>query len=78
MPLGEREMNESLLYLVRVWRHPGDFRASVRSVVDQEIHMFTEPHALAHYFATPGSEPPCSATLPGSAPRRPKPPPDSP
>jgi hypothetical protein len=50
----EHDMDEGSLYLVRVWRYPGDFRASVRSVSDERLHLFTAPDDLARYFAQTG------------------------
>lgn len=47
----ERDMDEGSIYLVRVWRRPGEFRASVRSVADEHLHLFTAPEDLARYFA---------------------------
>jgi len=54
-------MEDGSLYLVRVWRHPGEFRASVRSVSDEHLRLFTAPDDLARYFAETGvaeTEPP--------------------
>lgn len=47
----ERDMDEGSIYLVRVWRRPGEFRASVRSVADEDLHLFSAPEDLARYFA---------------------------
>jgi hypothetical protein len=49
-------MDESDLYLVRVWRGSARFRAWARRVDEESAHLFTAPDELARYLT-----PPCDA-----------------
>jgi hypothetical protein len=43
------------LYLVRIWRSPGAFRATVRRVDEDELHCLHSAQELAEFLATPRS-----------------------
>lgn len=44
-------MDDTRLYLVRVWQQASQFRASVRAADDDEAQLFTAPDALGAFFA---------------------------
>jgi hypothetical protein len=50
---------DTQLFLVRVWQHLAQFRASVRGVDEEEPHLFTEPaqvtEFLVHTLVSPAS-----------------------
>ncbi len=48
-------MGDAQLFLVRVWQHLNQFRASVRAVDDEDPRLFTEPAQVAAYLAVAGS-----------------------
>ncbi|CAG1004719.1 hypothetical protein BURK2_03314 [Burkholderiales bacterium] len=64
-------MNEPRLFLVRVWQHLSQFRASVRGVDDSEPQLFDEPARLGEFFrqasvelprsTSPSDKPPANA-----------------
>ena len=43
-------MNEAQLFTVRVWRQSEQFRASVRAVGEERVHLFTAPTPLAAFL----------------------------
>ncbi len=43
-------MNEAQLFTVRVWRQSEQFRASVRAVGEERVHLFTAPATLAAFL----------------------------
>jgi hypothetical protein len=43
-------MNEAQLFTVRVWRQSEQFRASVRAVGEERVHLFTAPAPLAAFL----------------------------
>lgn len=43
-------MGEVQLFVIRVWRHLSQFRASVRSVEEEEPHLFTAPEEVGEYL----------------------------
>ena len=43
-------MNEAQLFTVRVWRQSEQFRASVRAVGEEHVHLFTAPAPLAAFL----------------------------
>lgn len=43
-------MGEVQVFLVRVWQHLGQFRASVRPVGQDEVWLFVEPQQLGEYL----------------------------
>lgn len=47
-------MDEARLFMVRVWHGAQDFRASVRRVEDDRVHMFHAVDDLARFFAHGG------------------------
>lgn len=56
-------MRETQLFLVRVWQHHSEFRASVRAVDDGEPRLFTEPVQVGEFLraasalsAAPGAQ----------------------
>ena len=51
-------MDEADLYLVRVWHEAPGFRASVRRVDDERVHLFGDAEQLARFLALPVSDPP--------------------
>jgi hypothetical protein len=51
-------MDDSDLYLVRVWRGSVRFRASARRVDEESAHLFTAADELARYLAPASIEPP--------------------
>jgi hypothetical protein len=61
-------MDDTTLFLVRVWRHGrAGFRASARRVDEEDAHLFAEADALARYLAdsSPLDNPPaCPAIAP--------------
>ncbi len=59
-------MDEARLFMVRVWRGAAHFRASVRSVDEDRLHLFADADELARFLARelpPGS--PAPGTTPG-------------
>jgi hypothetical protein len=46
-------MDDSELYLVRVWRGGTRFRASARRVDEESAHLFSAPDELARYLTPP-------------------------
>jgi hypothetical protein len=46
-------MDDSDLYLVRVWRSSARFRASARRVDEESAHLFIAPDELARYLTLP-------------------------
>lgn len=57
-------MDETRLFLVRVWQRPSTFRASVRDLDHSEPRLFTDAHQLGdflHAASTPGSAAPGDA-----------------
>jgi hypothetical protein len=45
-------MDETRLYLVRIWHGQQRFRASVRRVDDETRHVFDTPEAVAGYLSS--------------------------
>lgn len=43
-------MSETQLFLIRVWQHLGQFRASVRWVGAEAPCLFTEPEAVGEFL----------------------------
>lgn len=43
-------MNEAQLFTVRVWCQSEQFRASVRAVGEERVHLFTAPAPLASFL----------------------------
>ncbi len=43
-------MGDTQLFLVRVWQHLNQFRASVRGVDDDEPRLFSEPEQLGEFL----------------------------
>lgn len=43
-------MGEVQLFVVRVWRHLSQFRASVRAAGDDEARLFREPAQVADFL----------------------------
>lgn len=43
-------MGDTQLFLLRVWQHLGQFRASVRGVVEEEPRLFTEAGQLTEFL----------------------------
>jgi len=65
------------LYLVRIWRGPGDFRATARRVDGEVLHCLHSPQELAAFLAEAAQdgadaelaiEPPPAGKRPGNAP----------
>jgi hypothetical protein len=50
-------MDDSDLFLVRVWRGSARFRASARRVDEESAHLFTAPDELARYLMLPCDDP---------------------
>jgi hypothetical protein len=46
-------MDESDLYLVRVWRATPQFRATARRVEDDATQLFAAPSELIHFLSRP-------------------------
>jgi len=47
------------VYTLRVWRHGAQFRAVLRAVGEERLHLFNEPQRLGEFLAcAPGPEPP--------------------
>jgi len=59
-------MDDSELYLVRIWRGGTRFRASARRVDEDSAHLFTAPEDLTRYLAPP-PDPPTSGPRPDTA-----------
>ncbi len=49
------------VYTLRVWRHGAQFRAVLRAVGDEQLHLFTEPQRVAEFLATAPATPPAPA-----------------
>lgn len=50
-------MSEKQLFLVRVWQHLSQFRASVRSVDDDEPRLFTHPQQVGEFLSAASAPP---------------------
>jgi len=62
-------MGEVQVFLVRVWQHLGQFRASVRLVGQDEVWLFVEPQQLTeHLRAASTAGPAASFGQPSSEP----------
>jgi hypothetical protein len=57
----EQPMDEPSLYLVRVWRQPERFRASVRRADEERSRWFTAPAAVAAFLADGDAAAPAGA-----------------
>jgi len=44
-------MDDTHLYLVRIWRGAQRFRATVRRVEDEALHVFYTPESVAGYLS---------------------------
>ncbi len=51
-------MIDPVVYLVRVWRREESFRASVRRVAEERVHLFNTPDDVARFIAAPEAVPP--------------------
>lgn len=51
-------MNETQVFVVRIWRLARAFRASVRAVGDEQVRLFTQPQTLADFLAGSVGGPP--------------------
>jgi len=54
-------MDDTHLYLVRIWHGAQRFRATVRRVEDETLHVFYTPESVAGYLssqAAPGADAP--------------------
>ena len=49
-------MSESTVFVVRIWRGGGPFRATARAVDSEQTSVFSEPVELLRFLA-PGSAP---------------------
>jgi hypothetical protein len=49
-------MGEVQLFVVRVWRHLRQFRASVRAAGEEEPRLFREPAQLAEFLRRAAEE----------------------
>ena len=67
-------MGEAQLFLVRVWQHLSQFRASVRGIGTEEQRLFEEPQQLSEYLrmasAAAENEAPPAAADPHRTPDR--------
>lgn len=45
------------IYTLRVWRHGTHFRAVLRAVGDEQLHLFTEPQRVAEFLAATPAPP---------------------
>ncbi len=67
-------MGEAQLFLVRVWQHLSQFRASVRGIGTEEQRLFEEPQQLGEYLrmasAAAENEAPPAAADPHRTPER--------
>jgi hypothetical protein len=67
-------MEDTLLFLLRVWHGPGAFRASLREVAEETVHLFDSPTELAGFVeqrrerANLPSEPSASPVRPPGTP----------
>ena len=43
-------MDDSQLFILRVWKHQDQFRASVRGTREVEARLFTEPGQVAEFL----------------------------
>lgn len=43
-------MDDTSLFLLRVWLHQGQFRASVRGASEEEPRLFTEPGQVTEFL----------------------------
>jgi hypothetical protein len=48
-------MDQVDLFLVRVWRFAPDFRASVRRVDDEAVHVFSSAQSVGDFLASPAA-----------------------
>lgn len=51
-PRHQRHMDDIQLFVLRVWLHQGQFRASVRATSEEEPRLFTEPGQLTEFLVT--------------------------
>lgn len=51
-------MAEKQLFLVRVWQHLSQFRASVRSVDEDEPRLFTHPQQVGEFLSAASAQAP--------------------
>lgn len=51
-------MNQVDLFLVRVWRFAPDFRASVRRVDEEAVHVFSSAQSVGEFLSSPAAVPP--------------------
>lgn len=45
------ETAEPEVYTLRVWRHGTQFRAVLRAVGGEQLHLFTEPRRVAEFLS---------------------------
>lgn len=48
-------MGDTQLFLLRIWQHLGQFRASVRGVAEEEPRLFTEAGQLTEFLVQIGA-----------------------
>ena len=51
-------MDQVDLFLVRVWRFAPDFRASVRRVDDEAVHVFSSAQSVGDFLSRPAAAAP--------------------
>lgn len=48
-------MDQVDLFLVRVWRLAPDFRATVRRVDDEAVHVFSSAQSVSEFLSNPAT-----------------------
>lgn len=46
------------VYTLRVWRHGAQFRAVLRAVGGEQLHLFNEPRLVAEFLSHANQAPP--------------------
>jgi hypothetical protein len=54
-------MGDVHLFVIRVWRHLSQFRASVRSVDEEKPRFFQEPEQVSEFLRQVSEKPPTRA-----------------